>query len=201
MVCFGVTPHLQLSCGAGSAAKILPPLTKSTSRLWCLTCSAACSHCHLASDSVSDPILKQCRDDGPKWPGDDFLSPGRDVRDGILITGSVDKSEKGNQPSLSAFEGKFQSTFAACKVRRRMEALLFSHCSVRIFYLKTASCKKVKGFDFVISCSEICPGFLLLHTETHVFCPQHPKRRQQKGKRLWKMEDMTAAAQCLNNTW
>lgn len=76
---------------------------------------------------------------------------------------------------------------------------VFSHCSVRIFYLKTASCKKVKGFDFIISCADICPGFLLLHTETHIFCPQLPKKRQLEGKRFWKMENMTTAAQYLND--
>lgn len=67
--------------------KSCPPLTKSTLRLWYLTCSAACSHCHLASGLVSDPILKQGRDDGHNWPTDDFLSPGRDVRGEILVIG------------------------------------------------------------------------------------------------------------------
>lgn len=56
----------------------------------------------------------------------------------------MDKIAKGKQPSLSTSEGKLQSTFTSYKVQRYMEALLFSHRSVRIFYLKTASCKKVE---------------------------------------------------------
>lgn len=38
---------------------------------------------------------------------------------------ALDKSQKGKQPSLSASEGKFQSTFTSQKVWRWMEALFF----------------------------------------------------------------------------
>lgn len=76
--------------------------------------------------------------------------------------------------SVPTYEGKLQSTFISYQVQWYGKALVFSHCSVRIFYLKTASCKKAevgKEMNFLVSirCSEICHGFLLLHTDTYGF--------------------------------
>lgn len=158
------------------------------------TCSATHSHYQLASGFISDHSLKWFRDDVPNWPSDDFLCPNGAVREEIMITGSPGWNCKGEQPSLLTSEGKLQSTFTSYKVQRYMEALLFSHCSVRIFYLKTPSCKKAevgKEMNFWF-CNKVLRdlSWLLLHTDTCRSCLHHPTSRQswkETGSRRCKM--------------